>query len=290
MDFNFYIIPIIKPIILDLRLMLVTTTLTATTLTATTLTSHANESPRDSIREMSTDRPDTTESPITVSPGYFQLESSFFEYSRNADSGINEEIFTYGAINLKFGLLSNVDLQLVFDAYTEQKTEDKTTGLTQTLDGFSDLQARVKVNLWGNDGDKTALAFFPFIQIPTGTALSNEAVEGGVILPFSAELTESMSLGLMAEFDFVRENGAADYDTQFLHTAVIGFGVTEKIGVFIEYVGVVSADSSIAYKASTVLGITYGLSGNVQFDGGTRIGLNDAADDLGFFSGVSLRF
>jgi len=248
-----------------------------------------NPTPRDLMRDMSTDRPDTTESPITVDSGRFQIETSFFEYAGNNDGGFEEEVFTYGAMNMKVGLLNNVDLQLVFDAYTEEKTTDAATGVTEKVDGFSDIQARLKVNLWGNDGGKTALAFFPFIKVPTGTALSNDHVEGGIILPFSIELTDTVGLGLMAEADFVHD-GADGYDTEFVHTAVLGFGLTETIGMFTEYVGVAATDSAFDYQASSVIGFTYGFSDEVQYDTGIRVPLNEAADDMGFFAGLSVGF
>ena len=240
-----------------------------------------NPTPRERMRELSTDRPDTTESPISVDAGHIQIEMSVFDYSRNDDGGIREEVLTYGATNVKFGLLDNVDLQIVFDAYTEVKTEDLTVG------GFSDIQARLKINLWGNDGGKTALAFFPFIKIPTGTALSSDKVEGGIILPFSLELTDTIGLGLMAEADFVRQDPGNGYHTEFVHTAVIGFEVTGKLGAFVEYVGVAGPS---AYQASSVVGLTYGLSDDLQLDAGLRLGLNEAAEDLGAFTGISVRF
>ncbi len=239
-----------------------------------------NPTPREQMRDLSTDRPDTTESPITVDAGHIQIEASFFDYGRNDDGGIEEEVFTYGATNVKFGLLSNVDLQIVFDAYTEVKTEG------ETVAGFSDIQARLKINLWGNDGGRTALAVFPFVKIPTGTALSNDKVEGGIILPFALELTDTIGLGLMAEADFVRQDSGNGYDTEFVHTAVIGFDVTDKLGAFVEYVGVAGSD----YQASSVVGLTYGLSADIQLDAGMRFGLNDAAEDLGAFTGISVRF
>jgi hypothetical protein len=39
--------------------------------------------PRELMREMSTDRPDTTESPYSVDAGHFQLEMSFLNYTHD---------------------------------------------------------------------------------------------------------------------------------------------------------------------------------------------------------------
>ena len=245
--------------------------------------------PRAALRDLSADRPDTTESPITVDAGRWQIEASFFDYGRDETRQSEEEVFTYGAINLKAGLLHNVDLQLVFDAYTVQRTRDRRAGTTSTVEGLSDPQLRLKINLWGNDAGRTAFAFFPYLKIPSGSELSNDQVEGGIILPFSIELNDRWSLGLMAETDFVHDDEARHYETEFVHTAVLGHSLTEKIGVFLEYVGVLASNGS-AYQAGLSAGLTYGLTADVQLDLGGRAGLNAAAEDGGIFTGITMRF
>lgn len=40
-----------------------------------------NPTPRDQMRELSTDRPDQTESPYTVDAGHYQIESDIVKYS-----------------------------------------------------------------------------------------------------------------------------------------------------------------------------------------------------------------
>lgn len=245
--------------------------------------------PRELLRDLAPDRPDTTESPITVDAGWFQIEGSFFDYGRNDDGSVQEQVFTYGAVNLKAGLLHNVDIQFVFDTYTDVRTEDKSAGVTETVGGFSDVQVRLKVNLWGNDGGRTALAFFPFVKIPTGSRLSNDNVEGGIILPFSVDLNERFALGLMAETDFVYDEEGRGYEAEFVHTAVLGISVTEKIGAYLEYVGV-AGSAGFDYQATFSTGFTYGISDDVQLDVGGRIGLNVAAEDGGVFTGITVRF
>src|SRR5688500_19361057 len=68
-----------------------------------------NPTPRGEMRDMSTDRPDTTESPLTVDAGHFQLEMSFFDVSRHETA--------VAPMNLKVGLTDNSDLQLVLLPY-----------------------------------------------------------------------------------------------------------------------------------------------------------------------------
>jgi hypothetical protein len=248
-----------------------------------------NPTPTHLLRELSADRPDATESPITVDAGRIQVEVSVFDYGLEKRSGFEEETFTYGSVNAKVGLLHNVDIQFLFDAYIEQRVEDSAAGFEDTTDGHGDLQARLKINLWGNDGGRTALAFFPFIKIPAGSDLSNDRVEGGVILPFSVTLSERVSLGLMAETDFVYDDDSDSHETEFVHTVAAGFTITDRLGAFLEYVGV-AGTGGFDYQALAAGGFTHAISDNLQLDAGVRVGLNEAAEDFGVFTGFTTRF
>jgi len=236
-----------------------------------------NPTPRDQWRDLSPDRPDTTESPVTVDAGAWVVEASYFDWRR--DQG--DDTYTVMATNLKVGLTDRIDLQTVFDAYTR---EDPATGAG--AEGFSDVTLRLKYNVWGNDGGKTGFALFPFIKIPTDTAVSNGEVEGGLILPYSVDLADGIGLGLMAEFDAVHD-GIDDYDLEFVHSAVLGFDVTDRIGLFTEYVGVAGPG---AYQAYASGGATFSLSDDLVFDAGVQVGLNGAAEDIGVFGGFTRRF
>lgn len=247
-----------------------------------------NPTPRELMREMSTDRPDTTESAYSVDAGHFQIEMSFFDYGRNRIDGERTEAWAVGLMNLKVGLLNNVDFQVVFDSYTEERT--RVAGITDKVSGFSDVTLRLKVNLWGNDGGRTALAVMPFVKIPTATELSNDQWEGGVILPFAMSLTDRINFGAMLVADFVHDDEHGGYDVEWIHTATVGFDLTEQLGMFIEYAGVASGEKGFDYQGFFNAGVTFGVTDNLIFDAGLRVGLNDAAEDLGVFTGMSVRF
>ena len=54
------------------------------------------------LRELETDRPDATESPVTVDRGHFQLESSFFSFSRDDSAGVRTETWGVAESNIKY--------------------------------------------------------------------------------------------------------------------------------------------------------------------------------------------
>jgi len=237
-----------------------------------------NPTPDALLRALSPDRPDATESPVTVDAGHYVWEVSVADWRRND----GDETVTLLASNFKVGLTPATDLQIVFDAYQRVNPEGGAS-----TEGFGDVQLRLKYNLWGNDGGRTAFALFPYIKIPTGTRLSNEKWEGGLILPLSVELSDTVGLGLMAEVDWVYNDSDNRHVIEFLHSAVIGFDLTERLGTFIEYIGITGEDPYQAYAAG---GFTYGVNENLVLDFGLQAGLSDTAEDIAVFAGFTRRF
>jgi hypothetical protein len=240
--------------------------------------------PSDLSRDFETDRPDTTESPRTVPAGHLQAEISFYDYTRDKSEGITQQVDLIGAFNLKLGLLDNVDIQFVFDVFARERVSDV---VTQSIsDGFSDITTRIKFNLWGNDEGKTALALMPYVRIPAGSNMSNHQVEGGLIIPFSIDLSQKHSLGLMVQLDFVYDEAQVGYDVELMHSIVLGTTLGGKWGNYIEYFGIEGSK----YRAYGSGGFTYSPRDNLQYDVGIRVGLNKAAEGFGVFTGVSIRY
>lgn len=225
-------------------------------------------------RELSADRPDATESPITVEPGRYQVESTLWGLTRN-DSLTT---WTLAESNFKAGLTPNSDLQLVLRPWIHEEAGGE---------GFGDVDVRFKFNLWGNDGGKTAAALMPFVSLPSGSQVSVGEWEGGLIFPISVELTENLSLGVQAEIDRIWNEDDRSHAWDFSHTVVLGRSCSDELGVFIEYVG---AAGDHRYEASLFGGVTYATSENVQWDMAIGRGLTDAADDWSFVQGVTIRF
>ena len=172
---------------------------------------------------------------------------------------------------------------MVFDIYAREEVD--ALGVNEVLEGFSDVTLRPKFNIWGNEGGKTALAIMPAIKIPTGTELSNNEWEGGIIVPFSVELTDRLGLGLMGEVDWVHNGG--DHDVELFHTAVLGYALSDRAGAYIEYIGIASEES---YQPHISGGLTYLVNDNLMLDVGAVAGLNDNANDLQVFTGFTVRF
>jgi hypothetical protein len=248
-----------------------------------------NPTPREHMRDLSTDRPDTTESPYTVDAGHFQVELSFIDAGFDDQDEVETRTLGVAPMLLKVGLTNQIDLALGIDPYTRVKTDTGT--VENTADGFGDTVLRLKANLWGNDSGDSALALMPFVKIPTASdELGNDDFEGGLIVPFGLSLPNDISLGLMAEFDLIRDEADEGYVIDFVHTATLGRPLVGDLAGYVEYAGFYNFNADQDYRAYFDAGVTYGLSDDAQLDAGVRMGLTEAAEDFGVFAGLSWRY
>ncbi len=254
-----------------------------------------NPAPREWMREMSTDRPDKTESPYTVDAGHFQVEADILSYAydrHNTDfSNTRVEGVSIAPLNLKVGLCNSVDLQLVIETYTSIRVHHVSTGTVEKNRGFGDISPRLKWNLWGNDGGSTALALLPFAKLPTNQDdLGNDSVEGGLIVPLSVALPFDWSMGVMSEVDFIRDSLGSGYHAEFINSITFGHELCADLAGYVEFFSLVSAEGGSDWIGTVDIGLTYALTDDIQLDGGVNLGVTRSADDINPFLGLSWRF
>ncbi len=246
--------------------------------------------PRDLLRDLSTDRPDKTESPYTVDAGHFQFELDFATFTSDREDGVRVKTVNLAPINLKLGLTNRTDLQVVVENYIRETTTDRTSK-RRSVDGFGDVTVRMKHNLWGNDGGTTALALMPFVKLPTnGNGLGNNALEFGLIVPLAIGLSERFGLGLMTQVNFVEQIDGSGLAPSFVNTATIAFDLTDRVGLYTEIFTEKSVERGTDLVATLDGGVTFAVSPDIQLDAGVNLGITDAADDVNLFVGLSRRF
>lgn len=254
-----------------------------------------NPTPKDQMRELSTDRPDKTESPYTVDAGHFQIEADFVNYTfdkyKSGGENLRSKTWNVAPINLKAGLTDSTDLQIVLDDYVRQTVSDKHAGTRERADGFGDVTVRLKQNIWGNDGGKTALAIMPYVKIPTNQDdLGNDDVEGGVIVPLAIDLGDGYGLGLMTQVDVLKDGDDHGYHPAFVNSATFAVEWTDKVGSYYELYTEKGTDGGDKWIVSFDTGVTYGLTDNIQLDAGINLGITEMADDYQPFIGISYRY
>jgi hypothetical protein len=254
----------------------------------------ANPVPPALLRELSTDRPDQTESPYTVDAGHFQVELDFVNYTRDHDTAggadLRAEAWAIAPVNLKLGLTNRLDVQLMVDPHVTVRTEDRTTGTVTRASGFGDVTTRVKFNFWGNDGGPTAFAVMPFVKWPlSASGIRNGKTEGGVIFILGFELPAGWGSAVMTEVDFVSD-GTGGRDTEWINSITFAHELTERLGGYVEFFTVTGNAPGFQWQGQLDVGLTYAVNPNTQLDLGCNFGVTRSAPDCQPFVGLSRRF
>lgn len=250
-----------------------------------------NPTPREHMRDLSTDRPDKTETPYTVDAGHVQIEMDLANYTHRENKNSRTREWNIAPINLKIGLLNSVDLQVIFDNYIVRRDKTSDAQRTQKTEGVGDVTARVKVNLWGNDSGKSALALMPFVKFPTNSNdLGNNSYEGGFIVPLALTLPHEIWLGLMTELDIVRDDDNRGNHADFVNTATLGHALIGELAGYVEFFSSISSADDSPWVGTVDCGVTYALSDDIQLDGGVNFGVTNSADDYQPFIGLSVRY
>src|SRR5215470_9537724 len=257
-----------------------------------------NPTPDKLLREMTTDRPDITESPFTVDAGHVQFETTLVGYTRSApdqERTVSDE-FDFFTTNLRIGISNSAEFDLVWQPYgtIRSRQEDPLRIFHQS--GIGGLNLRAKFNLWGNDSFEkpgaTALALLPFVLLPTDrhNGISPEFVAGGIVVPLAIKLSDKWEVAANVGLVHLRDDAESSYHTEFLTSVSFSYEWSEKLGTYYEIAGRFNTENSQGDPVVLGTGVTYKLSKNLQLDAGVNVGVTPGADRINPFIGLSARF
>lgn len=252
-----------------------------------------HRTPPELRRPLTTDRPDRTESPYTVDAGLFQVEADIFSYQRDGSAdgqpNVSSSSVNLAPINLKAGLLHNVDFQFVVAPWSWNRSDESGRAIERQK-GLGSIAGRLKVNLWGNDGGRTALAVMPFISFLGEPDVRGRTTNFGLIIPFAIDLGDDWGLGMMVQFESVGQRDGQPREGLLITSAAIGRPISGSLSGYAELFSGRLVKNGDAWEATADFGLTLGLGENWQLDSGVNIGLTRDAQDLNPFVGVSFRF
>ena len=233
-------------------------------------------------RDLSTDRPDQTESPYTVEPGRYQAEFQLISAARGPGGG--GTAWQFAGLNLKRGLSRSIDLQLVTSGL-----ESVPSG-SDRESGTGDLVMRLKWNARGNDAEGLAWGLMPFVSFPTGSeGFTAGGFEGGLIVPVGFALSSEVGMGLMAQGDVVRDGDGEGTHLGTFFTATVSRAIAGSLGGFVELAARFRPEDEGETETMLDLGTTYGVGEDIQWDAGVQLGLSEAAEDYRAFVGFTIR-
>jgi hypothetical protein len=255
--------------------------------------------PADLLRGMDTDRPNVTNTPHTVDSGHLQIESGAVDYSYYRlyapGGGLREDDLGFGQFNFRLGVLNNLEVNAVVNAYGNDRAHDFTAGKTDHHDGFGDTVFGGKLNLWGDEsGDhawETALAIQPQFKFPTASdGVGNGKFEFSVVFPFLMNLPRGFHLGVQPGVSYERNSTNTGYVPGMQNSVSVDHVIFGNFDVYVEYASDVTSEKHVKAEQTIDVGYTLPLNDNVVIDSGVNFGLNDASTTIEVLAGISVRF
>lgn len=235
-----------------------------------------------SVPDMVTDRPDQTESSVTVPKGWLQIETGAL---MEGDSPYKGLVFTntiYNTTLLRYGLFDKTELRFGWEYLNDYvlsgDVESDVSGLAPFVIGF-------KTQISEEDGWIPELAFLGHLTIPN---IGKEEFRADFLTPdFRIAGTKSINDKFSTAFNLGGEWDGVTPNTNIFYSFVIGMGVNEKIGAFAEVYGYVIEEMNPDHRFDA--GVTYLVSNNFQLDLSGGFGINDQAPDYFISGGLSYR-
>ena len=221
-----------------------------------------------------TDRPDFTESAVTVPRGGVQLESGYtFTRSDDVDD------HTLGEVLLRIGLADRLEARLGLGSHAWVTAEGNDPS------GFEDPSLGLKAVLAREETAGVAVAVLAATSLPIGDGdIGEDDWQPEVKLAVSRGLSETLALAANAGYARASEDGEG-FD-QGSGSLSLGMGLSERWGAYAEAYGTFPATRSGDDEAVLNGGFTFLVHPLLQLDARAGAGLTAAAPD--FFLGVGI--
>lgn len=214
-------------------------------------------------QDIVTDRPDQTESSVTVGKKTFQIEMGGTYLSTDKNS-INS--FLAPSMLLRYGVSKGVELRFVTQ-YESTKFEFQNNDID--YNGFNDIEFGAKFQLLKKENKNSEIAFLTHIIIPTANArLSTN--NWGVInkLSISHIISKRVSVGYNIGYDYIEKFNYLTYSLAF------GIGISKVVSFYVEPFGAWGELNTFINNLDT--GFTFLLNSNFQLDVSYGLGLNNS--------------
>ncbi len=238
-------------------------------------------------RPLIADRPDFTESATTVGQGVFQIE---FGYTFGLDGdGTKVHSHSLGEPLLRAGLLAD-RLEVRVAASPMWRRTDPDGGAPTGDLWVEDLYLGIKLALTEQSGILPAIAILPQTTLPTGgTEFSIDRALPGVNLVYGWDITEIMSLAAGTQVNRAAGD-SGDTHPEWAQSVSGVFGLGARHGLYAEWFAFFHAEPAATWAEHYFnSGVTWLATNDLQWDVRAGFGLNDAAEDIFFGTGVSVR-
>lgn len=244
---------------------------------------------------MVTDRPDFTESTLTVPRGRAQVELGY-TYVYDEEDGVRAGDHVFPESLLRVGLAKDWELRVFWlggslteSMFRETNDAGRRVDVKDHEDGATDMSIGFKYHIREQDGWIPDMGVIGEVSIPTGTRSKTSGdVDPGAKFLWSYTLTDRLSLS--GNFNIAVPTGEKGRFFQTAASVSMGYAWTDWMGSYVEYFGIYPNDRGSDCAHTVNGGFTFPITDNLQFDVRVGVGLNEEADDLFAGSGLAIRF
>lgn len=244
---------------------------------------------------MVTDRPDFTESTLTVPRGRAQIELGY-TYVYDEEDGVRAGDHVFPESLLRVGLAKAWELRVAWlggslteSMFRETNDAGRRVDVKDHDDGATDMSIGFKHHIREQDGWIPDMGVIGEVSIPTGTRSKTSGdVDPGAKFLWSYALTDRLSLS--GNFNIAVPTSEKGRSFQTAASVSMGYAWTDWMGSYVEYFGIYPNDRDSDCAHTVNGGFTFPITDNLQFDVRVGVGLNEEADDLFAGSGLAFRF
>jgi len=236
-----------------------------------------------------TDRPDFTESSVTVGYGVAQLETGYtFFYDEEDGAEVRSHSFPKSL--LRVGMFAEwFELRVDWN-YGNENTE--IAAIEESLSGAEDLGLGMKLALTPQEKILPETAIILQTSIPSGSDdfTADEMLPGFNYL-YSWEINDQWSTAGSTAVNRAVDDGTGDSYVEVSQSWTVSRSWNDRLGSYAEWFVIApSSADTVDTEHYFNAGSTFLINNDIQWDVRAGLGLNDAADDFFAGTGLSLRY
>ena len=227
-----------------------------------------------------TDRPDQTESSVTVPLHYLQLELGA-SFTKDQPAATAQQELSLGMPHLlvRYGLFERFELRLGVEHSLAMLTNLENQVISREF-RLAPLLAGTKFKINDQRGWLPEMALLTHLSVPV-TQTNTQSVMPEMILAASHEVVPEIGLGYNLGMRWEEQEAGMVF-----YAFVAGYGVTERTGLFVESFGQLSP----VFETSLDGGVTYLVIPNLQLDLSGGMALTPGMPDFFVSAGITYRY
>ena len=234
------------------------------------------------VPELSTDRPDQSESPQLVPCGYFQAEGGLMTTRFGEESDTGPQTAVTGILFLRYSLSERIELRAVLE---EGRSRDRF--IQETTQGLYPLALGTKLSLIKEQkGLLPQASLIGYINLPFLPRADSQKglYHPAIIAAFENKFLEKWEI----EYNVGWKQDAFDPEYEWMGSASLHYEVTDKLKLFAEYFAQFTPEDAPLHNADG--GLLYLVADNMQLDFSVGSSIRAQPENRNFFGALGFSF